>query len=54
MKYVLHGKIRARKTFKVNVDANNEKHAMELAITKLGSKSKIKKHEIKIEEIKKA
>ncbi|MCL5433424.1 MAG: hypothetical protein M1538_00390 [Candidatus Marsarchaeota archaeon] len=55
MKYVLRGILGKanKRTFEIVVDAKSEKHAAALAVTKLGSKSKIKKYEIEIKEIKK-
>ena len=52
MKFLVNGKIKKNSAFKIEVEADSKSYAKEIAYIKLGSKQKIKKHNIEILEIK--
>ncbi len=53
MKFLISGNIKKKLKFKMEIIANNESYAKELLYIKLGSKQKLKKTSINIDEIKK-
>lgn len=54
MKYLAEGRIKRKggHKFELKIDAKSKKHAMDIAIVKIGSKQGIKKNSIEIKEIK--
>ncbi len=52
MKFLVSGTIKKNSVFKIEVEANSKSYAKEIAYVKLGSKQKIRKHSIVINEIK--
>ncbi len=56
MKYIIRGVIKKHipTVFEINVEAESERHARTLALIKLGSKQKLKKNSINIQEVKPA
>ncbi len=51
MKFLVTGNLKKNSIFKIEIDAKSKSHAKEIAYIKLGSKQKIKKHNIQITDI---